>query len=91
MWRNTVIQHRAASTIEPKFAKPERHTGLAHLADKLGDRLKTDAGKLRQQRGTAGPVCCVSVRSGHLVNPAVDQTAQGTARPAPCRAVPLAR
>ena len=50
--RNTVTKHRAADTVEPKFATPERPNKLAPFAETLAGWLKTNAGKPRKERQT---------------------------------------
>ena len=51
--RNTVAKYLAASTIEPKFATPDRSSKVNPFAEKLGGWLKAEAGKTRNQRRTA--------------------------------------
>lgn len=50
--RNTVTNHLAANTIEPKFATPERQSKLDPFAEKLASWLKTEAGRSRKERRT---------------------------------------
>lgn len=50
--RNTVTEHLAANTVEPKFAGSERRSKIDPFADKLAGWLKTGAGKSRKQKRT---------------------------------------
>jgi hypothetical protein len=50
--RNTVAKHLAASTIEFKFATPDRLGKLAQFSEKLAGWLKAEAGKSRKKRRT---------------------------------------